>query len=635
MLADASEVYWEAFRAGFKPDPLLSVSEWAEKNRYLSQRASSEPGRWRNDRTPYLKEIMDALSPTSPVEEVVFIKGAQIGGTEAGNNWIGYVIDMAPGPMLCVQPTVELAKRNSKQRLDPLIEECPSLREKVRDPRSRDSGNTVLMKDFPGGVLVLTGANSAVGLRSLPARYVFMDEVDAYPGDVEGEGDPVVLAKARTRTFARRKILMVSTPTIAGRSRIENAYEESDKRRYFVPCPHCGEFQVLTWQNVRWPKGKPQEAVYTCEHCREDIQEHFKTEMLAKGRWIAESPEAKSGKVAGFHLSSLYSPAGWFSWADAAQLWIEAHKRPEMLRGFVNTVLGETWAERGEAPDWKRLYERRSHYAFNTVPKGGLFLTAGCDVQRDRIAIEIVAWGRNKRSWSIDYRQIPGDTTNSGPGGPWAELARVLDEQFKHENGQLLPIRLAAIDSGFNTQVVYDFVKRYPPNRVLATKGMDNLTVMVGTPKTTEVDIRGTKRRRGGKFWPVGVNLIKSELYGWLKLAKPTEDELEEHGLPPGWIEFPQYGEQYFLELTAEELIVKKVRGYSRPTWVKVRDQNEALDCRVLARACAAIVGMDRFSEDNWLQLEQSLGPQLLVTGQKPGHAFSPAEIPRRKSTFW
>src|SRR5919108_6244665 len=216
-------------------------SNRADRYRVLSQRAASEPGRWRTERTPYLREIMDCLSPTSPVERIVFMKGAQVGGTECGNNWIGYVIHQAPGPMMAIQPTVEMAKRNSKQRIDPLIEESEVLRKRVSDPRSRDSGNTILSKEFPGGVLVMTGANSAVGLRSMAARYLFLDEVDAYPGDVEGEGDPIKLALARTRTFARRKVFLVSTPKITGMSRIEKAYEESDRRQYWVPCPVCRE----------------------------------------------------------------------------------------------------------------------------------------------------------------------------------------------------------------------------------------------------------------------------------------------------------------------------------------------------------------------------------------------------------
>ena len=258
----AAEVYEAAFHAGLTPEPLLSISQWADRYRRLSQRASAEPGPWRTERTPYMREIMDGLSPSSPVERVVFMKGSQIGGTECGNNWIGYVIHKSPGPMMVVQPTVELAKRNSKQRIDPLIEESEVLRQLVKSPRSRDSGNTVLSKQFPGGVLVTTGANSAVGLRSMAVRYLFLDEVDAYPGDVDGEGDPVHLAYARTRTFSRRKVFLCSTPLITGLSRIEAAYLESDQRRYWVPCPHCGEFQVLKFERLRWPKGEPQKVSY-------------------------------------------------------------------------------------------------------------------------------------------------------------------------------------------------------------------------------------------------------------------------------------------------------------------------------------------------------------------------------------
>lgn len=238
-----------AWREGLTPDPLLTVSEWSDRHRMLSSKASAEPGRWRTSRTPYLKAIMDCLSPMSAVERIVFMKAAQLGATEMGNNWIGYVIHHAPGPMMAVSPTVEMAKRNSKQRIDPLIEESPVLAELIAPARSRDAGNTILAKEFRGGVLVMTGANSAVGLRSMPVRYLFLDEVDGYPSDVDGEGDAISLAEARTRTFARRKIFIVSTPTIAGASSIEREYEASDQRRYFLPCPHCSHRQWLRFES--------------------------------------------------------------------------------------------------------------------------------------------------------------------------------------------------------------------------------------------------------------------------------------------------------------------------------------------------------------------------------------------------
>lgn len=276
-----------AWREGLTPDPLLTVSEWSDRHRMLSSKASAEPGRWRTSRTPYLKAIMDCLSPTSPVERVVFMKAAQLGATEMGSNWIGYVIHHAPGPMMAVWPTVEMAKRNSKQRIDPLIEESSALAELIAPARSRDSGNTILAKEFRGGVLVMTGANSAVGLRSMPVRYLFLDEVDGYPLDVEGEGDAISLAEARTRTFARRKIFIVSTPTISGASAIEREYEASDQRRYFVPCPHCSHRQWLRFEQLRWDKGQPETAAYICESCDTAIAEHHKTWMLEHGEWRA------------------------------------------------------------------------------------------------------------------------------------------------------------------------------------------------------------------------------------------------------------------------------------------------------------------------------------------------------------
>src|ERR1035437_8477296 len=310
----AEEIYGAAAAAGARPDPLLTISQWADRYRWLSQRASAEHGRWRTERTPYLREIMDCLSPSSLIERVAFMKGAQVGATECGNNWLGFIIHQAPGPMMAVQPTVEMAKRNSKQRIDPLIEESEVLRKLVRDPRSRDSGNTILSKEFPGGVLVMTGANSAVGLRSMAARYLFLDEVDGYPGDVEGEGDPVNLALARTRTFARRKMFMASTPKITGLSRIEAAFEASDQRRYWVPCPYCAEFQTLKFAQLKWPKGKPDSAVYVCVGCGAEVQNHQKRQMSDAGWW---RPSATGhDRTAGYHLSSLYSPVGWFSWGD-------------------------------------------------------------------------------------------------------------------------------------------------------------------------------------------------------------------------------------------------------------------------------------------------------------------------------
>ena len=330
-----------AIQGGMTPDPALTVSEWADAHRILSGKSASEPGPYRTARTPYLKEIMDALSPNSPVQRIAFMKSAQIGATEAGNNWIGYVIANAPGPMIAVSPTVELAKRFSKQRVDNLIETTAVLRQKVAPARTRDSGNTILTKEYVGGMLVLTGANSAVGLRSMPARYALLDECDAYPADADGEGSPIALAEARTKTFSfRKKVFLISTPTITGRSQIEAEYLASDQRRYFVPCPHCGHPQHLRFESLRWTKGQPETAEYHCEDCGAAMHENDKTEMFASGQWRA-TVVCDNPLVRGYHLNSLYSPIGWQSWADIAREFESANKAgPEAMRAFKNTVLG-------------------------------------------------------------------------------------------------------------------------------------------------------------------------------------------------------------------------------------------------------------------------------------------------------
>ena len=600
MAPTVDEVYRAAAAAGARPDPLLTVSEWADQYRVLSTRASAEPGPWRTERTPYLKEIMDCLSPSSPVERVVFMKGAQVGATECGNNWIGYVIHQAPGPMMAVQPTVEMAKRNSKQRIDPLIEESEVLRKLVRDPRSRDSGNTVLAKEFPGGVLVMTGANSAVGLRSMAARYLFLDEIDGYPGDVDDEGDPIQLVAARARTFARRKIYLVSTPKITGLSRIEAAFEESDQRRYWVPCPVCGEYQTLKFAQLTWPKGKPKQAVYVCEHCSARVENHQKHTMLARGEWRPSA--VGDGRTAGFWLSSLYSPVGWFSWADAAEMFEKARKNPTLLQVFVNTVLGETWAEAGDAPDWQRLYDRRENYRLGTVPAGGLFLVAGCDVQRDRLEIALVAWGRNRENWLTDYVVLDGDTSRPEV---WDRLTDLLNTTYPHASGARLGIVRMAVDSGFATPQVYAWAREQGPGRVLVTKGYETGSAPIGQPSAVEVTLDGRKIKRGVKVWPVATGMLKSELYGWLKLERPTE---ESKPYPPGYCHFPQLPEEFFKQLTAEQLVPKVVKGYRKLEWVKTRERNEALDTYVLCRAAATQFGMDRFGERQWKALEEQIG---------------------------
>lgn len=625
----ALNAFWDAL----EPEPMLTVSEWSDEHRYLSNRASSEPGKWRTDRTPYLREIMDCLSASSPVEEVVFMAGAQLGKTEGGNNWVGYCVDHAPGPMMLVQPTVEIAKRLSKQRLAPLIEETPRLKTKIRASRERDSGNTTLMKEFPGGVMIITGANSAAGLRSMPARYLFLDEIDAYPVDVDGEGDPCDLAIARSRTFARRKIYKSSTPTFAGTSRIESSYLDSDQRQYHVPCPHCLELITLKWSNVVYrPKHAPTEAVYVCEICGCEIEEHHKTWMLdeANGaKWIPKRPGWRQGKVAGFHINSLYSPLGWFSWLDAARMWVKAQttKNQNELRVFVNTVLGETWKEVGDAPDWKRLYDRRETYPINTIPTElVLFLTASVDVQKDRLEVMIKGWGRGRKSWCIDHRILLGSYTDKSPTGPWAEVDRILSESWRHPFGSTLQVSVMTVDASAYTMEVRDWCRKYPMNRVLAIKGSDTMQTLIGKPRPVDVELNGQVIQRGLHEWTIGVNKGKEEIYGWLNLDKPVDTDWDKY--PDGFMFLPEYPDEYFKQLTAEHVVTKVVKGYRRYEWEKTRDRNEVLDLTVYNRVGAAAFGIDRFNEDDWQVLEDNLRNSV-----QQSNNTEPTR--RRRSDYW
>jgi len=614
---DGAETLLRAWGAGLEPDPWLTVSEWANRHRMLAARASAEPGRYRTERTPYMKDIMDALSPGHAAQRIVFMKAAQVGATEAGNNWIGFAIHQAPGPMLAVQPTVELAKRNSRQRIDPLIEESPVLRERVKPARSRDSGNTMLSKEFAGGILIMTGANSAVGLRSTPARYIFLDEVDAYPASTDEEGDPVTLAEARSLTFAhRRKVFLVSTPTVRGLSRIEREYEASDQRRYFVPCPHCGHMQWLQFERLRWDKGEPQTAHYLCEECDGVIHEHHKTRMLERGEWRATvKPEngndkTAGGKTAGFHISSLYSPIGWRSWADIAAAWEAAQGNVAALKSVKNTDLGETWVETGEAPDWQRLYDRRETRKPGIVPAGGLFLTAGADVQKDRIEIDVWAWGRGLESWLVDHVVIEG-----GPGDTkaWSELNLLLDRTWCHQTGAALRIAKLAIDSGFDSPAVYAWARRAGVAQVAPIKGVEgfNRASPVSGPTYVDATDGGKRLRRGARLWTVAVSTFKAETYRFLRLDRPTDEELVEGArFPAGTVHLPHWVEtEWVKQLVAEQLVtVRTKRGFARLEWQKLRERNEVLDCRVYARAAAWIAGADRWSDAKWQDLEEQLG---------------------------
>lgn len=638
-----SNPYLDAFLTGLKPDEKISLTEWADRYRFLSARASAEPGKFRTSRTPYICEVMDALSNGSHYEVVVLMFGAQLGKTETMLSWLGYISDVTPAPCMIVVPTLDMAKRFSKQRLDPMFEDTPKLNGILRPQRERDSGNSQLTKLFPGGLFILAGANSGASLRSAPIKFLALDECDSYP-IIPDEGSPVELAMARTKTFSRRKILITSTPTVAGTSNVENFFLQGDQRFFEVPCPSCGEFQILKWDQVKWEGDDPETAYFECQvnGCR--MEQKHKTKMLDGGRWVATAVP-KNPRIVSFHLNSLYAPMGWYGLPDAVRMYQRAKGNSELMRSFTNTYLAETWQEKGEAPDWERLYRRRESYPIGTVPKPVAFLTAGVDVQKDRIEYEVVGWCRDKSSYSIEYGQLFGITT-SPDAEVWRELDKLLTREFPTEDGELLPIRMMGIDTGYNTQTVYSWVRKQPPNRVAALKGQDGLATMIGQPRPVDITQGGVRIKRGLRLWSVGVSLIKSELYGLLNLEPPLK---EGDPYPAGFCHFPEYHEAYFQMLTAEQLIARTVRGYRRLEWQKIRDRNESLDLRVYSRACASIVGMDRWRDAQWDALKpkaeekQPESQPVIKHAQQPETApqvqtqkmMEPAKIKRRRSNYW
>lgn len=583
----------KGFLDGLRPEPRLTVSEWSDRYRMLDATASSESGHWRTERTPYLKQIMDNLSANSPYTEIVVMKGAQLGFTEAGYNWVGYVIDCAPGPMLMMMPTDATVKRNTKIRFDPMVNATTRLKDRISEKKSRESGNTLTQKDFPGGFVVMCGANSPASLKSLPVRYLMLDEIDEYPIDLGEQGSPMDLARVRTRTFPNKKIFIGSTPTVHGASVIESEFLQTDQRYYHVPCPHCEQSQTLVFTQLKWDKDKPETVLYYCIHCGAGIQERFKTAMLKAGNWISSKPELASFDKVGYHINSLYSPYGWYSWHQMVKDYLKATIDTSKMKTFVNTVLGETWKEAGEQPDWAALYNRRGDYEFNRVPQDVVFLTAGVDVQKDRLELEIVGWARGKRSYSIDYRILQGDTAAIEV---WDALAEIVNETWKRADGLQMKLRIMAVDSGYNTNFVYNFCRRFSINQVVPVKGgHDSMTSIFMAPKPVDITKAGKKVGKI-KVYMLGVSIIKQELYGWLR-----QESNEEGRVPAGWCAFPGYTEDYFKQLVSEKYIKTIVKGYAKYVWQpEANVRQEALDCRVYNRGAAAIAGMDRWSDEQW-----------------------------------
>lgn len=621
LTADFDTTIIDGFLRSLKPEPIIPLDQWADAKRILPP-SSAAPGPFRTDKTPYMREIMQKLSITDPAQTIIFKKSAQVGATETGNNWVGYVIDVTPAPMLYVMPTDAMMKSTSKKRIQPMIDSTPCLKEKIKPNKAKDSGNTIQEKTFEGGSLTMVGANSPVGLASNAIRFVYLDEVDRYPMDVSGEGSAIDLADTRTITFgARKKKFISSTPTRKGQSAIDAEFDKTDQRYFHVPCPLCGVAQDLKFEQLRYEVGKYDQTKYECQHCKQLIPERFKTQMLAGGVWVPKFPERSDGTTFGYFINALYSPYGWYSWGQMAKEYEDSAGNIPKRITWINTKKGECYEHEGDSPEWERLYALRTPAKPNTHIRADVaFLTAGVDIQGDRIELEVVGWMKGKRSQSVDYRILLGSTSEEAV---WLQLEAVLNEVFLREDGAQMQIMMMAVDSGYNTSEVYAFCARHAGSgRVVPVKGDDNLAMYYSAPRPVQVTRNGQKIG-GVKVFKLGVSMIKSELYGWLK-QMPKDQEY-----PKGYCFFPQYDEHYFRGITAEKMErVTNKKGQTVFQWVKKYKRNEALDCRVYARGAASLYGMDLLSDVHWDKLVMTAGP---VAAKGSGSK----KEKRRPSSYW
>lgn len=596
----------ENLLAGLRPPPEMTISQWAEKYRILAGTASSEPGRWSNARTPYLVEIMDELSPQSSATDVVFMKGSQIGGTEVLINTALYYIKHCPSPIGQFQTTEQTAKRFLKQRENPAFT--------AMGMNDLFYGDEMYIKEFPGGILTTGWSNSPSNFRSAPFCISLCDEISEWPDDCGGQGDPCELARRRTTNFPRRKLFWNSTPGIEGECRITKMFELGDQRHYQVPCPHCGELHKWEWGNVVWDcdsngKALPQTVRMRCPHCGEEYGEYHKTELMALGQWVAENPD---GEYPSFHINALYSPLGWYSWANAVSDFVKAKGDVNKMKSFTNNVLGEPWSlDGGKVIDPNGLMSRCEEYEAE-VPDGAVVLTAGVDVQDDRLEVEIVGWGKGLENWGITNRILIG---NPSEQGVWDALDSILMASYRNSLNENLYVAATLIDSGgHHTDDVYRYTAKRERRNVFACVGKAGLArPLVTRPQKTKKSLV-----YNASLVNVGVDIAKDQFYDWISIENPG----------PGYCHFPakpdEYNQEYFAQLTAEKRFKKWVRGSQVWAYKKLRQRNEALDKRNYARGALNIVGIDvdkfadagrKFLRNVAAPVRRPSGPRLVSGG--------------------
>lgn len=564
------------------PPPKLKYSEWAEENFVLSSEDSSEPGKFNIDRAPYQVEMMDALYDPE-VHKVVYMTSAQIGKTTIEKIVIGYHIDRDPGPMMLILPNKDpLAKDWSRDRLAPMIRDCKALSEKVGSSGVRDGENSTFHKKFPGGLIVVTGANSPTDLRSRPMRILIFDEVDGFKDTPEG--DPIDLASKRQMTFRNWKSILVSTPTVEGASIIESEYLKGTQEKWYLKCPHCGEYAFINFYGIKfehkWINDKVAEVwdvKFKCPSCFRMFDEQ--TWKAQPGKWIAENPQIRGTRS--FHLNAFYSP--WYSWTSIIKEWLGAKKNPKKLQVVVNTLFGLPWKEKLDVDDEEKLLQRCEKYPEKVdLPEGVLILTCGVDTQDDRLEYEIVGWGKEKESWGIEYGMIIGK-----PDDPktWDMLDERLKKTYKFENGVGLNIACTCIDSGGHfTTDVYRFCKKNEHRRIVAIKGL-------GGPGIPLIHKLSRNNKENALLIILGVDEGKTNIISALKVKEPgpryCHYPAEDVDQETGEITSRGYDIDYFHGLLSERQVLRKKNGIARYTWEKISEsaRNEAFDTRNYAQA--------------------------------------------------
>ena len=598
--------YTDASKNGLRPDPNINFLEWANRFFYLPRESTAEYGRYRSSRTPMVEEILLELSPESPTQEVVVMKPTQLAGTTAAIIFMLASMDIAPGPGLCIEPTGDLARSFSKKKfqtaIDSTITGSGRLAGKIDENRSTKTSNTILEKTFPGGSWRLAGSNSPAVYRGESVRYMVLDDFDGFEADIGGEGDPGELADRRTGTFPNRKIYKNSTPTLKDFSNIERAYKKSSQGRFNVPCPHCGEYQYLIFANLKFKRnedGQVVECWYECEHCHQRIDEHHKNYMIGNGKYIHRFPERK---IRGFQYNALVTPLGWInSWSAIAQSFLDSKNNAEKLQVWTNTLMAEPFEQKGVQPKWESLLSRCEPYKMLTVPAGGYILTAGVDVQDNRLAIRIDAWGEGEENWCIFWAELYGDP---GQDELWEQLDQIINRPFEAPHiGTHLHIVSVGVDTGgHHTQRVYDYCRRRMP-RVFALKGANvRNKPIIGRPTTQDVSWNGQTIKGGVQLWPIGTDTAKALIYNRFGINKPG----------PGYFHFYiGLEEDFFKQLTAEKLSTRFIKGYPIQEWVKLPGRrNEALDCTVYSYAAALRAGLKMA---DWAEIKANAEPRKIV----------------------